>query len=187
VASAALVAMNVECLLTAGLLRARFVRRGDRIAHTIELVVGDTVIELLESCEGSADERWPASPPVQELERAPGASASQPLNSGAAQVAWLIGRAGTSHWSASVEAHADGSITFDVACRLRELPTWLGSRYRVVAGVASSGLAVETLGGCQFATASDAHADSVISIAANVLAGAFPQTVRWSYRLIWRG
>ena len=179
--------MNVECVLTAGQLRAKFVRRGDRIAHVIELAVGDEAVELLESCEGSALERWPASPPVQELEKGPGASASKPLNSSTPRVAWLIGRAGASHWSASVEAHADGSITFDVACRLREAPAWLGNRYRVLDGVASSGLAVETLEGCQLAAAADAQVDTVISIAANVPARGFPQTVRWRYRLTWRG
>lgn len=179
--------MNVECLLAAGQLRARFVRRGDRIAHTIELAVGDEAVALLESCEGSALERWPASPPVQELERGPGASASQTLDTCTPQVAWLIGRAGASHWSASVEAHADGSITFDVACRLREAPMWLGSRYRVLDSVASSGLAVEPLEGCRLATAADVQADSVISIAADIPVEAFPQTVRWRYRLTWRG
>lgn len=179
--------MIVECLLTAGQLRASFVRRGDRIAHTIELAVGDATVELLESCEGSAEERWPASPPVQELERGPGASASQPLDAGTPHVAWLIGRAGASHWSASVEAHADGSITFDVACRLREKPDWLGSRYRPPAGGASSGLVVETLDGCQLATAADSQADSLISIAADVSDGVFPRTIRWRYRLAWRG
>jgi hypothetical protein len=179
--------MNVECLLTAGQLRASFERRGDRIAHTIELAVGDATVVLLESCEGSAEEHWPASPPVQELERAPSAPASQPLDAGTPQVAWLIGRAGASHWSASVEANADGSITFDMACRLREKPVWLGSHYRVLADGASSGLAIETLDGCQLATAADSHADSRISIAAEVPDGEFPRTIRWRYRLAWRG
>ncbi len=179
--------MNVECLLAAGQLRAKFVRRGDRVAHTIELAVGDEAVAMLESCEGSALERWPASPPVQELERGPGASASQSRKTVTPQVAWLIGRAGASHWSASVEAHADGSITFDVACRLREAPTWLGSRYRVLESVASSGLAVEALEGCRLVTAADSQANSLVSIAADVPADSSPQTVRWRYRLSWQG
>jgi hypothetical protein len=179
--------MNVECLLTAGQLRAKFVRRGDRIAHTIELEVGDETVALLESCEGSVVEHWPASPPVQELERGPGASASPSLDAATPQVAWLIGRAGASHWSASVEAHADGSILFDVACRLREAPTWLGSRYRVLDSVTSSGLAVETLDGCQFATEQNEQGNAAISFAADLPTEGFPLTVRWRYRLSWQG
>lgn len=181
------VAMNVECLLTAGTLRAKFVRRGDRIAHVLESIVGDEVVELLESCEGSAEDCWPASPPVQELEIAPAAPASRDAKQDAPQVVWLIGRAGASHWSTSVETHADGSITFDVACRLREAPAWLGSRYRVLASAASSHLELEALEGCQLLTEQNDHANAAISFAADLSTEGFPHTVRWRYRLAWRG
>ncbi len=176
--------MNDDCVLTAGDLRVKFVRRGDRIGHVIECVDVNRSIELVESCEGSADERWPASPPVQELEPAVGPMSPTTLQANAPQVAWLIGRAGASHWSASVEARPDGTITFDVACRLGEEPAWLGSRYRVIAHPASSGLAIDSLEGCQIEPTADSN--YVVIIAENP-SGKLPRTVRWRYRLSWRG
>jgi hypothetical protein len=47
-------------------------------------------------------------------------------------VVLFLGRAGSSHWSASIEIdEAVNSIRFDVACRLHERPEWLGSTYLV--------------------------------------------------------
>jgi hypothetical protein len=178
--------MRVEFVLTAGSLRVKFVRCGDRIGHVIERVAAGDVRELLTSREGSPDERWPASPPVQELEPAVRSPVPTTLPPEAPQVVWLIGRAGASHWSASVEAQSDDSITFDVACRLREPPDWLGSRYRLLDADVNSALAVETLEGCQLAAATDDAARGVISIAAEMPTGDLPLTVRWRYRLAWR-
>jgi hypothetical protein len=129
-------------LLTAGALRIEFVRQRDRFVHRIGLVVDDNFSPLLTSDEGDAswgnaapndhirgeiDAAWPPSPPFQEL-RIESRDYGQ-------QVALLVGMAGSSHWSASVETdpHA-GSTIFDVACRLREPARTLGSRYRIAAG-----------------------------------------------------
>jgi hypothetical protein len=98
---------------SAGLvLRVRFTRERDRYAHAI-LAVEPCGREhlLLESVEGTPDDEFPRSPPLQSLsieELAPGRRA-----------ALLVGMAGGSHWSASIEAvpgHA--ALIFDVACRV---------------------------------------------------------------------
>jgi len=78
---------------------------------------------VFESIEGTPEEDWPPSPPLQELhlEARPDGK----------QLALLVGMAGTSHWSLSVEFDAAaGTAVFDVACRVKRAPGGLGSRYR---------------------------------------------------------
>ncbi len=42
----------------------------------------------------------------------------------------LIGQAGKSHWSMSVSTGEDSlSVIFDIACRVRDVPEFLGSTY----------------------------------------------------------
>ena len=76
---------------------------------------------MLESVEGSASDDWPASPPLQNLsieELAPGRRA-----------ALLVGMAGRSHWSASIEpVPGQAALLFDVACRTSDSDVSLGSR-----------------------------------------------------------
>ncbi len=78
---------------------------------------------LAESVEGTDEEVWPASPALQQLsiehrERV--------------DVALLVGMSGRSHWSLSIEAEqGTGTLRFDAACRVRELPLQCGSGYRI--------------------------------------------------------
>ncbi len=131
--------MSEEGLLeTAGpagaVLRLRFFRAGDRFAHRLELAEGDSIRPLLESLEGTAAEDWPASPPLQQLhveERPTG------------KVALLVGMAGRSHWSLAVETAPNGFL-FRAACRLREPPAKLGSRYRLLHPAGESWVTAET-------------------------------------------
>ncbi|WP_425614738.1 hypothetical protein NA78x_004613 [Anatilimnocola sp. NA78] len=111
------------------LLRVDFDRSHDRWRHRVLLLVpeGSPIVApvlLLESIEGNSEEDWPASPPLQfvSIETRP----KKP------PVALLMGMAGGSHWSASVEQQAaEKSFTFDVACRAKGQPALLGSRYRL--------------------------------------------------------
>lgn len=108
--------------------------------HTIDFVAQDRRQPLLVSVEGVDDQSWPESPPLQQLDPL------KPAENRSAVL--LVGMAGTSHWSLSAEAQASsGEIAFDVACRLHESPTWLGSRYRLAEGVSpirdSSNQAIE--------------------------------------------
>src|SRR5437773_7625601 len=105
-------------------LRVEFTWRGDRYGHVISLMnaTGQTML-LFESIEGAHDDDWPPSPPLQSLsieKLADGRSA-----------ALLVGMAGRSHWSASIETTVGALVlVFDVACRHSQAPKWLGSRYR---------------------------------------------------------
>lgn len=101
-------------------LRATFFWRVDRYAHRIERIEAGEMMVLLESIEGSDLDRWPPSPPLQQLsfERLPDGR----------PVALLVGMAGATHWSMS--ADIAGALVFDVACRVKEEDATLGSSYR---------------------------------------------------------
>jgi hypothetical protein len=119
-------------VLASDRLRISFQRdSSDRFGHTIELVDGGRAYALLTSIEGTAEEPWPVSPPFQEahLEQRPGGR----------QVVLLVGMAGHSHWSGSVEIDPQtDSAAFDIACRLRGRADWLGSRYAIAGDVLTS-------------------------------------------------
>ena len=105
-------------------LRAEFLWHGDRFAHRISLIHrSGAIVPLLESLEGTPADDWPPSPPLQSL--------TIENRTNGRTVALLVGMAGGSHWSASVETLADApELIFDVACRHNKRPTFLGSRYR---------------------------------------------------------
>lgn len=134
-----------------GRLGLRFVRRGDRLHQSIEWLAAvdsqSTVSAgcsagqsagrsagvdrsttrlarcLLESLEGQSGDIWPGSPPLQQLLIESRAEAGH--------VALLVGMAGRSHWSLSVEPLADRiGFRFDAACRLSGPPEWLGHAWR---------------------------------------------------------
>jgi hypothetical protein len=110
-------------------LRVDFVARGDRYGHVISLIDADDGVQpLVESIEGLPDDAWPASPALQNL-------SVETLHNGR-RVALLVGMAGGSHWSASIEAVPNNAeLIFDLACRHTRTPTWLGSRYRSLSDV----------------------------------------------------
>ncbi len=104
-------------------LKVRFFQLGDRYAHGVWLVDGGNETALLDSLEGDDYTDWPPSPPLQQLtvEDRPDGS----------RVLLLVGMAGTSHWSLSVEPHpSEPALLFDAACRIKGACTRLGSQYR---------------------------------------------------------
>ena len=114
-------------------LRVSFVWWVDRFGHVISVVTPRTgAATVLTSIEGDAKDLWPASPPLQSL--------TVENMEGGRQAALLLGMAGKSHWSASIETvPRKAALVFDMACRLGSLPADLGSRYTVAAGVVKSG------------------------------------------------
>jgi len=116
-------------------LRVVFAWRGDRFGHAVlALRPGAEPRVLLESLEGAAGDAWPSSPALQSLR-------IEALPQGRA--ALLVGMAGQSHWSASVEAvPGRAELRFDVACRHGIPCGWLGSRYHVRDGSGSGWQAV---------------------------------------------
>jgi hypothetical protein len=105
-------------------LRLDLLWRGDRYGQRITLCNADGSVQpLLESIEGSAHDDWPPSPPLQSL-------TIEKLADGHL-VALLLGMAGKSHWSASIEAVPDkAALIFDIACRHDARPGPLSSRYQ---------------------------------------------------------
>ncbi len=108
-------------ILAAGATRLEFRWHGDRWGHRVT-VAGRVVAE---SIEGSADgprAEWPPSPALVEL-------SELPLKAGFALLG--VGLAGRSHFSASISPHPDmaDTLLFELACRVKVHPVWLGSTY----------------------------------------------------------
>lgn len=169
-------------------LRVRFHWVEDRFAHAIELKLGPETVTLLTSCEGTSQQRWPPSPPLQQLhvaELAPDRRA-----------ALLLGMAGNSHWSLSVEAERSRpELIFDVACRVHRRPEQLGSRYRGFGDVAAHSTNELTLkphsaqervtvtaSKCEGETRIRCEGDDLV-IACCAAGTSLPQTLRWKYRV----
>src|SRR5262245_61442427 len=159
--------MRSEVLEAAGRygesLRVEFLWRGDRYGHVISAAddAGDFV-PLLESLEGTPADDFPPSPPLQNLHR-------ETLPGGRPALL-LVGAAGRSHWSASVEAQ-DAGLSFDFACRHSGPASWLGCRYRTFSG-AKSRLSIDAEG-CRIACQ-----ENEVEICARAGASA---TARWRF------
>ena len=147
------------------LLRVEFNWLGDRFGHLISAVHKSGEIRpLLESIEGAATDNWPPSPPLQSL--------SIETFPDGRRVALLVGMAGGSHWSASVEAVPDrAEFLFDLACRHAKQPTCLGNQYqrlsksRDASVISNEGNVTES--------------QTAITIAPRVVAAA--ETTRWKF------
>lgn len=103
-------------------LRVTFEWHRDRYRQLIECIHQQQSQLVLSSLEGSSDDDWPPSPPFQQLSLEGSCDDQQTL--------FLVGMAGKSHWSGSVEVRQESSqIIFDVACRCHGFPQFLGSVY----------------------------------------------------------
>ena len=155
------------------LLRCNFWQQGATFAHSMELVDGDASTTVLSSLESQGEDLWPATPPWQELHVHTQGNGEPAL--------MLVGRAGSSHWSMSVIVDDSGtSLLFDVACRLRGTPDFLGGTYRLSGAdclVSVSPVVID-----QTAPATVKELDGNIVIDATSIAKA-PATVRWAYRI----
>jgi hypothetical protein len=157
-------------------VRLRFFWRGDRYAHRLELADWPEGDVGLESLEGDAGDAWPPSPALQQL--------SVQQGDGGQPCALLLGMAGKSHWSMSVEARAS-TLWFDVACRLQQQPDRLGSSYRVVEQTPFQ------IGDIPFVLESEPDEGTLVyddregrvAILPPQLTKDLPTTVRWRYRL----
>lgn len=106
--------LNVSFDFTAGRFRQKV------WLQTSEGELGDRWEDETEA----GDEDWPASPPIQQL-------SLESINDRPTLLG--VGQAGKSHWSISIEPidfEGEAALRFDVACRTRTDPGWLGSTYR---------------------------------------------------------
>jgi len=117
------------------IIRVEFVWAGDRYWHIISAEGAGRSEILLKSIEGTSADDWPPSPPLVSLHR-------ETLPDGRAALL-LVGAAGRSHWSASIEAARDeAKLIFDLACRHGERPQRLGNEY-LIAPAAKGILAID--------------------------------------------
>ncbi len=117
-AGAETVSLATKC----GRLNVEFRWLADRFAQRL---VDEHGHVLGESIEGDDSDVWPPSPPLQQLSR-------ESVNDD--HVILGVGAAGKSHWSISVEVVASDSgegLKYDLACRCKSPPSWLGSSYRL--------------------------------------------------------
>jgi len=156
-------------------LRLDLFWRYDRYAHRIVTVSGVEERLLVESVDGCDEDNWPPSPPLQQLSVAE-------LQSGR-QVALLVGMAGKSHWSVSIEPQPEqSSFMFDVACRSGEPASRLGSTYQASQTGSASQMGFKIIG---------VEVDSVCSAVKQLDSKWFvepdqsglraSQTIRWKY------
>ena len=169
--------MNNVVLVVSENLRLVFDRRGDRWGHRVELLCEGTPIITLSSVEGAATDDWPPSPAFQNLD-------VQAI-AGKGMTALLVGKAGSSHWSAAIEADpAVGALHFDIACRLGNEPSLLGSVYAIVCEASNSKSCLpritlpEIADGCRRTV--DATGNR-LAIRISSASGPLPRTVRWQY------
>jgi hypothetical protein len=165
-------------------------KESDRWSHRIDPVMaGQPAPGLLTSIEGTDRDPWPRSPPFQELVIQP-----RPADSSTRQItALLLGRAGTAHWSASVELLVDPPrVVIDAACRVHQVPGFLGSTYQCSAPLELGSNATIRLGptraDCSVTLiaergeiASVTRLSGVIAICPKPIVA--PNTARWRYHL----
>lgn len=109
-----------------GTLRFELQFVADRWRHAVSLLQGDCWIPVLESVEGSPEDRFPSSPAFQEL------LLEEKPNQG--QEVQLFGQAGKNLYAAAIMLNASTSlIEFDVSVRMRggEPPQQMVSTYRL--------------------------------------------------------
>lgn len=110
----------IELALHDQSMRLRFQWNADRFDHQFFIQGMDGSISSL---QGTADQPWPPSAPLQQI--------SLEDISGVPTVL-AVGAAGVSHWSLSaqaVEVSGAKGFKFEYACRVKSQPQWLGSTY----------------------------------------------------------
>lgn len=151
-------------------LRVVFTFEHDRWRHRIDQIVGEQGTTVWRSVEGTAHDDWPASPALQDL-------SLETLPNGR-QVIFLVGKAGSSHWSASIEAaNEPPRLIFDVACRHGAAPGYLGSQYAASTSDAAIAFAKSDLASTQLTI----HEQSAV-VTPELASSLKPlQTTRWKY------
>jgi hypothetical protein len=162
-------------VIDCGDLRVAFEWRGDRYGHCVQQQIGGVWHSVLESCEGSAAEDWPPSPALQNLHIEHRETGS---------VALLVGKSGTSHWSASVELLAARlAMQFDIACRVQAPPQHLGTVYRCADRSSRPTVQVAALPQdaiCEFVELQEISSWHIQPFSAP---SHYPCTIRWRYTI----
>lgn len=110
--------------LQVGALKIEFEKIGDRFSHKLLIERDGEWSVVLESIEGTDEERWPASPPLQQI-------VAEPIGKDSRTVLLGVGLSGTGHWSISVDENEAGGLLMDIACRVSGDHGFLGSTWRL--------------------------------------------------------
>ena len=144
------------------------------------------ILAQLHSVEGTGHDEWPPSPALQSCslqEIRPGQTA-----------AFLVGMAGQSHWSASIEAVPhEGAFVFDFACRVHQAPQWLGTTYELSFSppyelvrfkVTSDGIDIQIYGLFQGILEDFTNfSGKLLQLPCAQRPAKLPATLRWRYRI----
>lgn len=161
----------------------------DRVSHRIEVLDADSrILAELRSLEGTSADEWPPSPALQSC-------SLQEIRPGE-RAAFLVGMAGKSHWSASMEAVArEGAFVFDFACRVHQAPHWLGTSYAIQwpsphpvtrFQLLPAGISIHLIKPADEIRGADLAPMSEQSLrysCPDALPAKFPATLRWRYRI----
>jgi len=99
----------------------------------------------------------------------------------------MVGMAGHSHWSLSLEAKDDGRLVFDVACRVGKAVAWLGSQYEILRPFCQSSR--WEIGDClvELATVADnsqiQNHSGRMAVRPDDSSTEVPHTFRWQYQV----
>ena len=163
----------------------------DRFHHEVLLVTPDSTEPLLKSKEGTPEDDWPTSPPLQDV-------SVQEIHGNPALLG--VGMAGSSHWSLSFMATDEERVAMncDIACLTRKTPDGpVGSIYRLKssgqqsgrqvilspAGLANQTVRIECIEEPDLLHGSIKQtADQLVITPREPIVG--PGTVQWKYR-IW--
>ena len=171
-------------------LRIQAIWVADRFHHEVLLVTPDSSESLLKSKEGTPEDDWPTSPPLQDI-------SVQEVHGNPALLG--VGMAGKSHWSLSFMATDQGQVAMncDIACLTRKTPDGpVGSIYRLKssaqqsgrqvilspAGLASQNVRIECVEQDLLHGSTKLMADQLVIRPREPIVG--PGTVQWKYR-IW--
>jgi hypothetical protein len=165
-----------------------FIRQTDRLGHLLFVESDQGQQTLVRSLEGIDTQDWPPSPVLQQMDRCD-------LNDHRKALVG-VGSCGTSHWSLAVECDAAGGFWFDVACRAKTPPAFLGSSYELATPQSHQECdpqgAIYHLGSGRQLTIHCSQPDSWVSqetepqrlvIRPTTSPTSWPVTVRWKYRL----
>ena len=172
-------------------LRVHMVWKDDRYQHCVDWVAGDQTFRLLESVEGVGDDLWPPSPALQQL------TVEQRTQS--RQVGLMVGMAGNSHWSISIENDPlERSMLFEVACRVADteagnLQTTYKSSVPIKIVDPIERIAEMSIAGrrCRIKIESTGRGEldelvidgNMVTITPTEMPSSWPATIGWKYRL----
>jgi hypothetical protein len=179
-------------VINAAGIRAVFQRENQRWTHSIELTNdGGGHNLVMRSLEGKADDVWPPSPVIQELE--------VQLQENAVKSVMGLGMSGPAHWSLSCSAvphpvaewSAAECLLFEAACRVGGAFERVGTCYHVVPEIAAKESERAVLYRCRLGRwCTTANAGVIANANQTLRIDVFdeelqpsPRTVQWAYAI----